>query len=396
MAMTRIANLQGRRNGKVVAIEYVRHAGKWGWWRCRCDCGNEMVVQSNRVAKGYPERCRSCRIKERSVRTSLVRDKAVAACITGSTVMAAATANGIDRATVLRALRRAGIEPHHCKVNHDYFETIDTESKAYWLGFITADGCVSDNGSIQLGLAMVDEAHVRQFRDAIESTHAICLGAKKNTMIAGKSVRTSGCAHFAVRSPKMASDLSRLGVVPRKSLTCAPWTPPDHLARHFWRGIIDGDGWMNSENGTNAIQLGLVGSKETAIAFTTYANRMTGSVARPRAKGKVWYVTYGSSPAQKIIRELYTDAAVYLDRKMVTATELMTKTIYETGDWTSITRKLLLEAFSRLGVWQKVADELRLPFNTLMIYKTKRYGIFSRNCRGGAKNVRIIPRHLTA
>ena len=29
-------------------------------------------------------------------------------------------------------------------VNHDFFESIDTEEKAYWLGFIGADGCVSE------------------------------------------------------------------------------------------------------------------------------------------------------------------------------------------------------------------------------------------------------------
>jgi hypothetical protein len=29
--------------------------------------------------------------------------------------------------------------------NIDYFEIIDTEDKAYWLGFIYADGCITKN-----------------------------------------------------------------------------------------------------------------------------------------------------------------------------------------------------------------------------------------------------------
>ena len=29
-------------------------------------------------------------------------------------------------------------------VNHDFFESINTEERAYWLGFISADGCISE------------------------------------------------------------------------------------------------------------------------------------------------------------------------------------------------------------------------------------------------------------
>ena len=31
------------------------------------------------------------------------------------------------------------------KLNHSYFDVIDTEYKAYILGFIFADGCIVDN-----------------------------------------------------------------------------------------------------------------------------------------------------------------------------------------------------------------------------------------------------------
>lgn len=38
-----------------------------------------------------------------------------------------------------------------CACNERYFQQIDTEDKAYWLGFITADGCITtrkqDNGT---------------------------------------------------------------------------------------------------------------------------------------------------------------------------------------------------------------------------------------------------------
>lgn len=48
--------------------------------------------------------------------------------------------------TIRRALKRSGIKTRSyrdysaAKVNDDYFRVIDTEAKAYWLGFIAADG----------------------------------------------------------------------------------------------------------------------------------------------------------------------------------------------------------------------------------------------------------------
>src|SRR5438105_237351 len=53
---------------------------------------------------------------------------------------------GIDRRTVSRILRMYGLGKlqKRYKVNENYFKVIDTEEKAYWLGFITADGCIHD------------------------------------------------------------------------------------------------------------------------------------------------------------------------------------------------------------------------------------------------------------
>ena len=48
------------------------------------------------------------------------------------------------------------------------FEKIDTEEKAYWLGFLYADGSVgSKDDRIELGLAEKDFHHIEKFRDFI-------------------------------------------------------------------------------------------------------------------------------------------------------------------------------------------------------------------------------------
>lgn len=50
----------------------------------------------------------------------------------------------------------------------DVFEKIDTEEKAYWLGFLFADGYVGTNdNSVGLGLAIKDIEHVKKFKKFI-------------------------------------------------------------------------------------------------------------------------------------------------------------------------------------------------------------------------------------
>jgi hypothetical protein len=59
---------------------------------------------------------------------------------------------GVAGFTVSRLLnqrgikRRFGSEAHRThSANHSFFNTIDTEEKAYWLGFLAADGCIVEH-----------------------------------------------------------------------------------------------------------------------------------------------------------------------------------------------------------------------------------------------------------
>ena len=67
------------------------------------------------------------------------------------------------------------------KANFNYFDKIDTPDKAYWLGFIWADGyiakrerkqpngCVRIEYNLKLELQESDASHVQKFLDCIES-----------------------------------------------------------------------------------------------------------------------------------------------------------------------------------------------------------------------------------
>ena len=69
-------------------------------------------------------------------------------------------------------------------LNHNYFSIIDTPNKAYWLGFIAADGCVleptyqvskrtgkiirKEQGALQIGLQEKDKTHLEKFQKDIK------------------------------------------------------------------------------------------------------------------------------------------------------------------------------------------------------------------------------------
>ena len=131
-----------------------------------------------------------------------------------------------------------------------HFEKIDSEEKAYWLGFLYADGYISfSENKIELSLAEKDVHHIEKFRDFLGINNRICYRPSV------KAYRLS------FRSDKCKQDLINQGCTPRKSLTLKFPTSkqvPYELIRHFIRGYFDGDGWFS--NTKCCFQVGLIGT----------------------------------------------------------------------------------------------------------------------------------------
>ena len=45
--------LTGQRYGRLVVLRQAENIGKRTAWLCRCDCGNEVVVRTNRLRSGH-------------------------------------------------------------------------------------------------------------------------------------------------------------------------------------------------------------------------------------------------------------------------------------------------------------------------------------------------------
>lgn len=212
------------------------------------------------------------------------------------------------------------------RLDEAYFDIIDTEAKAYWLGFITADGCVSAgpvgaNGwqrhQLSVKLKGSDAGHLEKLKADLSAENPVRVMPQRGSVV--------GAAEIALTSAHLVESLIRLGVTPRKSLTVTPWSGPDDLMRHYWRGVFDGDGTIvKHPDRRDKWHLRLLGTETSMEAFRLWAVAVTGSAAKVYPKGNIWSWTAGglASP-QALAREMYGGATVYLDRKYELAQQLM-------------------------------------------------------------------------
>ena len=134
--------------------------------------------------------------------------------------------------------------PRKYNFNQDYFENIDTDEKAYWLGFFFADGCITINkkgdnkqySQYKIQLTSIDREIIEKFSKAIDYN---------NNKI---SVYKDKYYYLHLTSKKMFDDLSFLKCTERKSLILTFPNIDQIYISHFIRGYFDGDGSISTRD----------------------------------------------------------------------------------------------------------------------------------------------------
>lgn len=192
--------------------------------------------------------------------------------------------------------------------NESYFENIDCQEKAYWLGFLMADGCIyagSDKYSyrLQINLKLSDKSHLELFQQTIGSSYKIQEKILKNAEI---------CL-LKVNSTKMCKDLIVQGVIPRKSLVCSKPNLPSELIPHFIRGYFDGDGCITCCN-RERWSFSFTGGEDMLLFIQNELQCKTGLYKIKHSKALS--LEAGSKESLIYFYEyIYSDATVYLNRK---------------------------------------------------------------------------------
>lgn len=225
--------------------------------------------------------------------------------------------------TCLNHVRAAGYDvrspwcnPHrHYTLNQDFFEVIDTEEKAYWLGMLSADGTI-ENNRVCLGLNSGDKEHLEKLLKSVESNAPIY---QVLTVLPGRKNEYSR-SYIRLGSKKMVSDLAKLGVLPQKTFTIKPAKLREDLQRHYWRGMLDGDGYIGLGRKTPtrvSLTVGLVGNYDMVDGFRLWcASQLGEDVPKIVKHGNIYRFSFrGHRRCSIILRRLYDDSSVWLTRK---------------------------------------------------------------------------------
>lgn len=234
----------------------------------------------------------------------------------------------IGRYTLTERFKKLGIEivnrQNELKFDETIFDSIDNEEKAYWLGFIYADGYISSHKegekkkyTFEISLKGSDIEHLEKF-------HRFSKHKNPNQVKLGK-VKYNGkeytrCRWF-VTNKHLWNTLNSYGCTPNKSLTLQfPDTSifkDQSLIRHFIRGYFDGDGSFSRylNNKTVSPHIEIIGTPEFLNKLIEYSN-----IDGVRRKDKRWknnteFLDYHLKESIAFINYIYKDSSVYLNRK---------------------------------------------------------------------------------
>ena len=167
-----------------------------------------------------------------------------------------------------------GGRKRQCTLNENYFQELDSKDKAYFLGFIYADGFITkpSHGQNILGLTLAEIEPIDKFKKYIQTNKKVGY-YKKTSSYSNKSYEYK----LALNSDKLVSDIEKLGVIERKTLTLTFPNLREDLIPHFIRGYFDGDGSVflhkdsREEYSYNEyLGINICGTKEFLIALTKH------------------------------------------------------------------------------------------------------------------------------
>lgn len=238
----------------------------------------------------------------------------------GLTLTEIATICGCHFSNIHNHLRRLNVSfrpptetSRRTKVNENYFEVIDTEDKAYFLGFLYADGYNNEKtNSVSLRINIKDLAILETFKTYLKTDKKI-----------GNYPRNRA-VDLTISCFKLSKDLTTLGCVKAKTGKLKFPTEeqvPTHLLNHFIRGLFDGDGciYISPKISTNC-RFAIAGLRtflfdvQTRLMENCSLNRIEISIKKENnLHGSLAYC--GRKQIRKIREFLYKDATIYLQRK---------------------------------------------------------------------------------
>lgn len=202
-------------------------------------------------------------------------------------------------------------------INENYFEKIDNQNKAYILGYIYADGCLTKGNNLSFSCCFDNLESLQIIKNELQSEHKICKDINHSSYCPGATYYK-----LSIVNQKIYNDLIQLGVEPRKTFSCSfpdISKVPEEFVRHFIRGYFDGNGSIFCYSKTNAPMIGFTsGSKDILEGIKIYLSNYIGTKAQIlsyKDRKAFDYKIGGRKQIEKIYHYFYDDAFLFLGRK---------------------------------------------------------------------------------
>ncbi|WP_099301834.1 LAGLIDADG family homing endonuclease [Bacillus sp. Marseille-P3800] len=209
-----------------------------------------------------------------------------------------------------------GLSKRKYKYDNTFFETINTEEKAYWLGFVYADGWItkSKNGAeLGIELGIIDKKHLFKFNHSIKGNYQVFETLKPKSIYNGLVFKERTTSRIRIYSTKYFKDLKNLGVLPDKTnKTNHPIIEGDFFMP-FLRGFLDGDGCIYSSR-----MVHLTNANENFLKYIkVYLSSNYNIEARLyKEKDKKYRLLFSKKHSvSSLLSHLYENSTIHLDRK---------------------------------------------------------------------------------
>lgn len=187
------------------------------------------------------------------------------------------------------------------RLDEDSFESLNSNT-AYWIGFVMGDGCIYKD-ELKVKLQEGDKTHLEKLKQFLKAEHNVYDETTSNQKV------------FSVKSEKIVNDLEKYGVVPRKGKEGTKVNSNLENNRHFWRGMVDADGYIANPDKCERAVISLFGCEDLVLGFKEYCEQLVDSNASLCYNDTCYTYSENGNRAVYVMERLYKKAPVYLSRK---------------------------------------------------------------------------------
>lgn len=230
-----------------------------------------------------------------------------------------------SKSHVMKMLKDKVISRNNCEkgksktCNDCYFDVIDSEEKAYWLGFIFGDGFIYDkkigehSGILCISLSSEDIEHLYKFRNAINSSHTI------HTYDNSKGYANGKLSRIKINSNHLVDSLKKYGMIANKTNIIGE---PVLLSKEYYipfiRGLFDADGsimfWKHNNTLYQSISICKTPELLQFVERILKYNWIWSQRKEDNNQCKTITINRKNETID-CLTELYENASIYLDRK---------------------------------------------------------------------------------